>query len=60
MQLHVEHVFVALPSLKEHEPVRRPGILVQERLMEPGLATHRVENAVEQRKEALALIRRDR
>ncbi|MXQ13136.1 hypothetical protein GR328_17030 [Microvirga makkahensis] len=45
-ELDREDIVVALPSLKEHGPVRRLGIFVQECLMEHGFAAHCVEDTL--------------
>lgn len=55
MQLHVEHVFVALPRFVKHEVVLGVRIAVQVSFMKHRLAAHGVEHAVQKLEKAIAL-----
>src|SRR5690242_5633612 len=46
MQLHAQHVLVALPGLAKHEAVLGRRVTVQDRLMEGGFVPHCVEDFV--------------
>jgi hypothetical protein len=55
VQLHVQHVLVALPGLIEQEGVLASGIAVQYRRMIHRLMLHRVEDLMQQCEERAAL-----
>ena len=59
LELDVENVFVILPGLIQHESAFTRRIAVQDRLVKPGFASHRVEKALQQLKKLAASRRHD-